>query len=129
MPGTKNLCVHPIRHRNDRRIGRRPSHPQGDRLCKLCYCRERARYDELYPSQCEPMKINDDGEEEAEEEQESIDITPDQIDDEIEEESEEEEDDDESDDSSYSTKEEHQINKETLDSIFALLGSAKIIDV
>ena len=89
MPGSKKWCAHPTRHVNDTKIGRRPSHPQGhhpisaqlarniqtqycrsigmkkiylkegDRLCKICYYRERARFDKLYSSQGESMEIDD----------------------------------------------------------------------
>ena len=78
MPGSKKWCAHPTRHMNDTKAGKHPSYLQGhypisaqlarniqtqysrsigmkkislkegDRLCKTCYYRERARFNKLY---------------------------------------------------------------------------------
>ena len=102
MPSSKRWCAHPSRHLNDTKIGRSPSHPQGyhpisvqltrnmqtqytrsrgmkkislkegDRLCKICYYSERARFDKLYSSQGESMEICD---EEVQKNEDSIDAS------------------------------------------------------
>ncbi|CAF2229273.1 unnamed protein product [Rotaria magnacalcarata] len=89
MHSSKKWCAHPTRHLNDTKTGRRPSHPQGhhpisaplannmqkqytrsigmkkislkegDRLCKICYYRELARFEKLYSSPGESMEICD----------------------------------------------------------------------
>ena len=102
MPFSKKWCAHPTRHLNDTKIGRHPLHPQGhhpisaqlarnmqiqytrsigmkkislkegDRLCKICCYRERARFDKLYSSQGESMDICD---KEVQEDEDSIDAS------------------------------------------------------
>ena len=156
MSGLKKWCVHPTRHMNDTRIGRRPSHPQGhhpisaqlarnmqaqysrsigmskislkegDLLCKVCYYRERARFDKLYSSQAESMDI---GDEEEKEQQDATNITSNIIEDEIEEENEEEDVDDEADESFYPPREQQETNKQILNKVFQLIGITPITDV
>ena len=45
---------------------------EGDRLCKLCYSRERTRFNKLYSSQAESMEICD---KEVQENEDSIDAS------------------------------------------------------
>ena len=155
MPGSKKWCAHPTRHVNDTKIGRRPSHPQGhhpisaqlarniqtqycrsigmkkiylkegDRLCKICYYRERARFDKLYSSQGESMEIDD---QEIDENVGSMDISN-NISENTLEEDDEDDIDDSSDDSFYPPGEEQEKNKQILSSIFDLLGISSIIDM
>ena len=91
MSSLKRWCVHPTRHRDDTRIGLRPSHPEGhhpisaelarnlqeqwgrsigtteitlregDRLCKVCFYTERARFDKLYQNEADSMDCGDEG--------------------------------------------------------------------
>ena len=45
---------------------------EGDRLCKICYYRERTRFNQLYSNQSESVEIDD---QEIEENANSIDIS------------------------------------------------------
>ena len=86
----KSWCVHPTRHMNDMKLGLRPSRPrghhpisaelarnlqarwsrpigmtkiivrEGDLLCKVCYHRERDRFNKLYRTESESIGCGDD---------------------------------------------------------------------
>lgn len=155
MSASNNWCAHPIRHKDDTTIGRRPSHPEGhypisaqlarnmqaqyrrsigmskvvlregDCLCEVCYHGERARFDKLYPGQAESMEC---GDEDCQTQQNDSNVTKNSSDDGMEEESDERLSED-SDDSASTSKAEQQISKETLNGVFRLLGVSPIIDM
>ena len=98
---------------------------EGDRLCKICYYRERARFDKLYSIQGESMEICD---EEVQEDEDSIDASRNMIESELEEDNECDPD-ESNDDCFHSSAEEQKKNKQTLNSIFELLGISPITDM
>ena len=155
MPCLKKWCAHPTRHVNDTKLEKCPSHPQsrhpisaqlarniqtqysrsigmkkislkeGDRLCKTCFYRERARFDKLYSSRSESMDMEYQA---IEDNEDSIDTFKNTSENLLDEDSEDNNDDNDN-DSFYPPEEEQKKNKQTLNTIFELLGISPIADM